>query len=279
MIELARTFLEVVTAGSFVGAAERLHITQSTVSSRIRTLEEQLGYTLFVRNKAGAVLTPGGQQFQRHAGTLVRTWEAARLDVAIPRDYRAILRVGGEAGLWYRLLYRWVPWMRSHAPDVALRCEIGLPDGLISNLVEGIHDLAVMYTPQSRPSLRVDLLTEDELVLVEADAPPGSTVPRDHVYVDWGREFQRHHRMRFPDAPAPPLTIGLGTLGFDYLTRYGGTGYFPRRLAQKLIDAGQLRHIADAPAFALPIYVVRSVDADPSLVERALEGLRTIVVE
>jgi DNA-binding transcriptional LysR family regulator len=279
MIDLARTFLEVVAAGSFVGAAESLHVTQSTVSARIRTLEDQLGYTLFVRNKAGAVLTPGGQQFQRHAGTLVRTWEAARQDVAIPRDHRAILRMGGEAGLWNRLLYRWVPWMRSQAPDIALRCELGLSDGLIAHLVEGVLDVAVMYTPQSRSSLRVDLLTEDSLVLVEADGPPGGTVPRDHVYVDWGREFRRHHRMRFPDAPAPALAIGLGTLGFDYLVQHGGTGYFPRRLAQPFIDSGHLRAIPGAPAFALPIYVVHSTEADPTVVEPALEGLRMIVAE
>jgi len=41
--ELARTFLTVVAAGNFVAAAERLHVTQSTVSARIRALEEQLG--------------------------------------------------------------------------------------------------------------------------------------------------------------------------------------------------------------------------------------------
>jgi DNA-binding transcriptional LysR family regulator len=169
--------------------------------------------------------------------------------------------------------------MRSHAPDIALRCELGRPDGLIANLVEGLHDLGVMYTPQSRSNLRVDLLTEDELVLVEADGPPGSTVPQDHVYVDWGPEFQRHHRMRFPDAPPPPLAIGLGTLGFDYLVQHGGAGYFPRRLAQPLIDAGRLRHIAAAPAFALPIYAVHPIDADPSVVGPALEGLRLIVAQ
>ena len=58
--ELARTFLTVVTAGNFITAAERLHVSQSTVSTRIHTLEEQLGCTLFVRNKAGTTLTPAG---------------------------------------------------------------------------------------------------------------------------------------------------------------------------------------------------------------------------
>src|SRR3546814_14927552 len=69
--ELARTFLAVATAGSFVAAAERLHVTQSTVSTRIRTLEQSLGCPLFVRNKAGAAMTDAGRRFQKHAILLV----------------------------------------------------------------------------------------------------------------------------------------------------------------------------------------------------------------
>src|SRR5580692_9685554 len=76
--ELARTFLTVVTAGNFISAADRLHVSQSTVSTRIHTLEDQLRCTLFVRNKSGTTLTPAGRQFQKHATALVRTVEQAR---------------------------------------------------------------------------------------------------------------------------------------------------------------------------------------------------------
>ena len=65
--ELARTFLEIVSTGSFIRAAERLNVGQTTVSARIRTLEQQLGRPLFVRNKGGASLTPAGEQFLRYA--------------------------------------------------------------------------------------------------------------------------------------------------------------------------------------------------------------------
>ena len=51
--ELARTFLTVIATGSFVDAAQRLCVTQSTVSARIQRLEEELGAELFARNKAG----------------------------------------------------------------------------------------------------------------------------------------------------------------------------------------------------------------------------------
>src|SRR5688572_20804653 len=77
-IALARTFLEIVASGNFVRAAERLHVTQTTVSVRVQTLEGLLGRKLFVRNKAGASLTPAGEQFMRYAPLLVQVWERAR---------------------------------------------------------------------------------------------------------------------------------------------------------------------------------------------------------
>ena len=53
-IDLARTFLEIVRTGSFVAAAERLHVTQTTITARVQNLEQQLDCRLFVRNRAGA---------------------------------------------------------------------------------------------------------------------------------------------------------------------------------------------------------------------------------
>src|ERR1700710_363846 len=94
--ELARTFLTVVTAGNFITAAERLHVSQSTVSTRLHTLHAPLGCTLFVRNKAGTTLTPAGRQFQRHASALVRTVEQARHDIGIPRGFSGTLTIGGR---------------------------------------------------------------------------------------------------------------------------------------------------------------------------------------
>src|SRR6188472_3993797 len=103
-IELARTFLAIVSAGSFVRAAERLHVSQTTVSARVRSLEQQLRRPLFIRNKTGASLTPAGEQFLRRAPTLVQLWERTRHEVAVPAGRRAVLAVGAELSLWEPLL-------------------------------------------------------------------------------------------------------------------------------------------------------------------------------
>ncbi len=276
-LELARTFLEVIGTGSFVGAAQRLHVTQSTVSARIRLLEEQLGRRLFARNKEGVTLTAAGMRFQRHAAALIRIWQQARQDVAVPLGFRTTLRIGGEAGLWNRWLHLWVTWMHQNAADIALRCEVGVPDGMMHALVEGLLDIGVMYSPQGRSGLKVVLVAEEDLVLIEAEPAGGRAWHDEQIYVDWGDEFRRQHRLAFPDFPIPALFIGLGTLGFDYLLRNGGAGYFPRSLVAPQLAAEAVRIVPEAPTFALPIYAVHTVAADPQIIGPALRGLRAIV--
>src|SRR3546814_17856914 len=107
-IELARTFVEIVSTGSFIKAADRLHVAQTTVSARVRLLEQQLGRPLFVRNKAGATLTPAGEQFSRFAPAFLQLWHRARQQVAVPEGHRAVLTVGCKASLWRPLLVEWV---------------------------------------------------------------------------------------------------------------------------------------------------------------------------
>ena len=116
--ELARTFLEIVRTRSFVRAAEQLHVSQTTVSARVRALEERLGRPLFIRNKKGAALTAAGEQFLRYAPSFLQLWQRARHQVAVPPGRRAVLAVGGELSLWHPWLIDWLHWMRQAAPDV-----------------------------------------------------------------------------------------------------------------------------------------------------------------
>ncbi|MEX2614857.1 MAG: LysR family transcriptional regulator [Alphaproteobacteria bacterium] len=281
--ELARTFLTVIAAGNFIRASERLHLTQSTVSARIRLLEDQLGCRLFVRNKAGAALTPAGREFRKHASTLVRTVEQARQDVGIPHGFRAALTIGARIGLWEDLLLDWLPVMRADAPDVSIRAEIGFEPDLMQGLVEGRLDIGVMYTPESRPGLRVEPLLEERLVMVTTaaadplvSAPPGGPGP-DYVLIDWGPEFLARHNTSFPDFAAPAITSNIGWIGLRHILAAGGTGYFPERLVRPHLASGRLTRRADAPDFTLPAYVVWSPEGDAALTGFALERLRAIV--
>ena len=275
--EFARTFLAVVAEGSFVNAASRLHVTQSTVSARIHALEEYLGCTLFVRNKAGAALTPSGRQFQKHASVLVRTLEQARQDVGVPQGFRATLTVGGRFGLWEQLLLQWLPWMRERASDVSIRAEIGFESDLMQRLVEGTMDIGVMYTPQSRPGLIVEQLLEEELILVRRATDEVSKNDERYVHVDWGPEFFDKHRVHFPELHPAAIVVSIGWLGLQLILENGGTGYFPERLVRENLRTGVLARVQGAPSFTLPAYVVSARDSEPEVIGVALEGIREIV--
>lgn len=275
-IELARTFLEVISAGSLVRAAERLHLTQAAVSMRIRSLEEQLGKQVLVRNKSGATLTPEGRRFERYASTLVRVWEQARHEVALPPEYDGVLRVGAQAGLWNRMLYRWLPWMRSAAPRVAIHAELGQPRVLMRYLAEGALDIAVAFMTEDRAGIIAEKLLEQELVLVSRGRSPATPSDDDYVYVDWGEAFRLQHQQAFPEFVAPALYVGLGTLGFAHIVEHGGSGYFPKRFAAPYLRTGRVHIVPGAPSFYLPIYAVYPAGSEGDHIETALEGLRQV---
>ena len=275
-VELARTFLEIVRARSFVRAAEQLNVSQTAVSARIRTLEERLGRPLFVRNKNGASLTAAGDQFLRYAPMFVQLWQRARHQVAVPPGRRAVLTIGGEVSLWHPWLIEWLHWMRRSAPDVALRVQVDVPDSLTDQVSTGALDVAVMYAPQYRPGARVELLLEEKLVLVSTEAEARTVEPESYVYVDWGPDFAHHHELSFPDDRNPGLFVGLGPLALTYILEAGGSGYFRQRAVAPYIASGKLHLVAGAPSFFYPVYAVCSGQADNELIDLALDGLRSI---
>ncbi len=274
-IEQVRTFLAVAANGSFLEAAKRLHITQSTVSARIRNLEDYLGASVFVRNRAGASLTPAGRRFLRHAKTLMLTMEQARHDAGLPSRFRASITVGARIALWDGFLPKWVGRMRASAPDVAIVSEIGFEDDLMRRLVEGTLDIGMMYTPQHSPGLQVEHLFDEILTLVTTD-PAIPWPDPNYVYVDWGPAFYAQHSSSYPDLERPAQMANIGWLGVQLIRANGGSCFIPSRMAHPLIEQGVLFEVPGGPCFAIPTYVVFHGAHDSPVVDEALAGLREL---
>ncbi|HRO12659.1 LysR family transcriptional regulator [Amaricoccus sp.] len=275
-VELARTFLGIVRTRSFVRAAEQLNVSQTTVSARVRTLEEHLGRPLFLRSKHGATLTPAGEQFLRYAPSFVQLWQRARQQVAVPKGRRAVVTIGGEISLWHPWLPEWLHWMRRSAPDVALRVRVGLAEDLIDQVAGGALDVALVYAPPHLPGVHVELLLEEKLVLVTTEPGGKGIDPESYVYVDWGQDFAHHHDLSLPEGAEPGIAVDLGPLALTYLLEAGGSGYFRQRVVAPLVAAGRLHPVAGAPSFFYPVYAVSSGHAPDELAELALAGLRGI---
>lgn len=279
-IDRARTFLEIVDSGSFLRAADRLHVTQTTVSARIRTLEEMLGRQLFTRNRNGALLTPAGREFERYALSFVQIWERARHQLAVPTGRTSVVALGGELSLWNPLLLEWLIWMKDHNPEIAIRANVGLPDQLLEQLRSGVLDIAVLYAPKLLRGFRVELLLEEQLILVRTKAQSGEpTDAREYVHVDWGPLVGAPQYDTGSDGFGEPgLFVGLGPLALSYILRVGGMGYFRRGAAAPHIQSGELEVVEGAPEFTYPAYAVypEANEAREDFQE-ALRGLKAAV--
>lgn len=272
-ITLLKTFLEVSASGSFVSASERLFVTQSAVSLRIQRLEDSLGKPMFTRSKAGAELTSAGREFGRYALSIIRVWEEARQQVAIPAGFTRSLTIGAQYSLWPRLGFRWIDGLRGAMPDLNMRAELGMPDRLTRFLVEGIMHVGLMYMPQIRPGLIAEQVLEEELVLVASWPNPTMDLEGRYVFVDWGPEFVGAHALALPELTNPGLTFSLGALAAEFIVNRQGAAYLPARYVKKYLDSGQLYLVPDAPRFPYPVWAVWRDDTDPEIRKIARDTL------
>lgn len=276
-LDAIRTFLAVTETGNFHEAAKRLNVTQSTVSARIRALEDGLGRSLFSRGKAGVELTGPGRQFQRYAGNMMRLWQRAQHDVALSRGFRSSFGLGSQVSLWDRLILRWIPWMRQAAPDVALRVEADHSPQLMRHVADGVLDIAVMYQPGRRAGLAIEQLLVETLVMVSTRPDASGDWREDYVFVHWGRDYEIAHAEHFPDLGTPAVSAGLGALGLRYILDNGGSAYFPIRIVRPYLSEGRLHRVAGTPTMQRTAYVVYDAgSSNRALLDLALAGLRDV---
>lgn len=271
--ELARTFLAIADSGSFVAASERLHLTQSTISARVRRLEQWLGGELFDRERNGSTLTPAGHRFQRHALMLARLAEQARRDVQASLHARSTLTVGARPGLWEAFLCRWLGDFAPRAPGTSVRALMGHEEEIMQAIADGEADAGILYLPEPRAGLAIEVLFEDVLELVTTD-PARPLRETGYVYVDWGPQFLAWHARTFTDLGETAIEVNTGWLGMQQLLAHGGSGYFPRRLLRDPLQAGLVHPVAHAPNFRLPAYLCHPAAVDSTVLTDALESIR-----
>lgn len=172
-----RSFVAVAEEGSLTRAAARLHLAQQSLSQQIRTLELQLGVTLFERSPRGAALTPVGAVLLREARPILAQSERAVEAVRrAARGEQGELRIGFLSSVANFMMPPVVRAFRERHPGIALHTEEQAIATLVAGLREGRLDAAV-----SRQPLVDDLATEELL-----REPVAAVLPDGHALA--GRE-------------------------------------------------------------------------------------------
>ena len=274
-ITTLRTFLAAAATGSFAGAAQRVNASPSSVTERIKQLENRLGTQLFIRDRRGCQLTCGGRKFVGPAQQAVRAWEYAQHDVALPERFSRSISFGGQYFLWDGVLMDWLATVRAQLPDLALRTTAGARARLNRDLAEGALAIVVLHDPVFRRDIGAEPLFEDQLILVAGCNPVQWR--ENYVRIDWGRALDVEIASRLDIAPQAGLVLDLGSRSAQWLVRQEMAGYMPAKVVQPMIDDGRLAIVGDAPRFEFPAYVCWRRDLDPELVTEVVTSLRSCI--
>ncbi|MFJ5298917.1 LysR substrate-binding domain-containing protein [Pseudomonas sp. NPDC088368] len=156
--------------GSMNKAAVELNTVQSNVSSRIRSLEDELGVSLFQRSAKGVQITPAGRRVLPYAARLAKLLSDASAAARDDGKPTGVLEIGTlETTLALRLPLLIARFAKAW-PDVRPVVRTGTTSSLIQDVVDCKLEGAFVAGPVSHPELQADTVFNEELVLVTARA-------------------------------------------------------------------------------------------------------------
>lgn len=239
-----RTFAAVADTGSVAGASRELHCVQSNVTTRIKSLEGELGVELFNRSRSGMALTAAGTAFLPYALDVMRAELRARSSVEDFGSSVKFLRIGSmESTLAVRLPKIIAAFRRKH-PDMRLQIDSGPTEDLLHKLVQDQIDVALVGGKFARPGLKGQALFAEEMVMISAAelkepdrlrSLPIIVFKQGCSYRDFTRRWMRKSGL------APNDIFELGTL--DGILGCVASGVGISCLPRSVIEGSQYREL------------------------------------
>lgn len=271
--ELLRTFLELAKTGHFGRTAERLHLTQSAVSLRIKQLEALVGTPLFTRDKHNVVISVAGERLRQHAELILSSWQMALQDInAIQDDHK--LKVGCTPNIWSAFLQaEWFRWQEL-LPTLDLCIQLDTAQGIEQSLQNGQLDLIlspVLFINASMPSFKYRDI-ELQLLSRKTASQFSELDLRDYVFVDWHSICNMQQHYLFQSTSARFYTDQC-LLAFDFLLQHGGFAFLP---ADWLSKSRRLHRVGGIEPLNHPIYIHYRKSQNPFMSQN-LDQLRTLL--
>ena len=151
--ELYKTFYSVAKSKNITKAAHELMISQPAVSKSIKTLEDQVGCTLFIRNKYGVSLTEEGETFYKNIKPAIEMIEHAEetLQETLNLDY-GTLSIGVSNTLTRKYLLPYIKKFHEQYPRIKIKISTSPTFELITQARNGLIDFIILNLPYQLPS-------------------------------------------------------------------------------------------------------------------------------
>jgi len=254
-----RTFIAVAEDGSVRAAAERLHVSQPSVSGSIAALSEEIGVPLTERDGRGMKLSPAGEAFLPHAIEALGLLElGTRMAQSAADRISATVRIAAVYTAAESLLPPLLRAFREAHPEIPIQLEIGNREFVLDLLASRNADIGIGGRPPEDGSLDGTVIARNEHVIVAAPDHPlagvGRVSVRDLADETWLVREEASGTRRLVDEylAAAHITPPVTTIGSNSAVAAAamvglGVGLVPLVSVDHQIASGQLVRLAVDP--------------------------------
>ncbi|MDC3414060.1 selenium metabolism-associated LysR family transcriptional regulator [Aquibacillus sp. 3ASR75-11] len=165
--EKLKTFITVADKKSFSEAAKLLYLSQPTITSQVKALEEHLNTTLFERTTKQVQLTQAAQVLYRYAKEIIRLSEMAEKEIISMSDHvYGDLEIACSLTIGENVLPQILGAFREAYPLIKMSVDITNTTQILQKVKDHVLDLGLIEAPIEDPELYLEPFLEDELVLV-----------------------------------------------------------------------------------------------------------------
>ncbi len=239
-----RTFLWVARLGGFRKAADRLHLSQPAVSTRISNLEQELRVPLFKRGPGELVLTKHGTLLLSYAEQMLFVEEEIKQRVSNPAEAEGLFRVGASETIAQAWLPDFLKAFSEQYPRVNVDLTVDISLNLRSELLERKLDLALLMGPVSEFSVENVKLPSFDLHWYRSVAneqtdlseiPVISYSSKTRPYRELMSELSRRVGPKSRVFASASLSASLKMIAAGI-----AVGPYPRTLANDFLETGQI---------------------------------------
>ena len=288
--ELYRIFNEVANCGNITMAADKLHISQPAVSKSIKSLETQLGGTLFVRTKKGVQLTEEGKELHSYIKTAIEYIRNAENKFSDMVNLNTgLIRIGISRTLVKEFLFPSLEKFHKLYPNIKIEIITNKATELVPLLRNGLVDVIIANLPikkyQDIDIYNLKKINDIFVVNSKFDIDKKSIDLKDIVNYPLilqpkgtnTRDFLDSVMAKYDLHLDPEMCLASYGLVQDMSSIGFGVGYVVKEFVQDLLDDGTLVEIKTKPAIpSRYIGLITKKDFIPSFAtSKLIELLKT----
>jgi len=162
-----QVFYTVAKQLSFTKAAEQLFMTQPAVTFQVKQLEENFNTRLFERSHGKIALTPAGKLVMDYAGKILGLSDEMEKRVAeLSGAMGGPLLLGASTTIAEFILPQILGEFKARYPQVRAHLTVANSENIVNRVADHSLDLGLIESPTHLPTVHIEVVCEDELVLI-----------------------------------------------------------------------------------------------------------------